>query len=164
MDGLEIRPAVAGDLPAMNAIYNHYVAVSTATYQTRPTTARERTTWFARHDGLQPVIVAVRDETVVGWGSLSLFHQREAYRNTVEDSIYVHHSQQRLGIGRALLMELIQQARLIGHHTIVGLIDQEQSASIVLHEQVGFTRVGHLHEVGYKFGRWLDVIYMQLML
>jgi phosphinothricin acetyltransferase len=164
MEGLDIRPAVAADLVAINDIYNHYVGLSTATYQTRPSSMREREAWFARHDGLQPIIVAVRNETVVGWASLSLFHQREAYRNTVEDSVYVHHNQQRLGIGRALLMELIQRGRAIGHHTIVALIDHEQLASIVLHEQAGFTQVGRLHEVGYKFGRWLDVIYMQLML
>ena len=67
-------------------------------------------------------------------------------------------------LGKALLAELIHQGRIIGHHTIVALIDSEQSASIVLHEHAGFARVGRLHQVGYKFGRWLDVIYMQMML
>lgn len=163
MDTLDIRPAVAGDLPAINAIYNHYVLSSTATYQTRPMSPQERAAWFAKHDGLHPVIVAERDGLIVGWASLGEFHKREAYRNSVESSVYVRHDQRRLGVGKALLADLITQARVIGHHTIVALVDSEQSASIVLHEHAGFTRVGRLHQVGYKFGRWLDVIYMQMM-
>lgn len=164
MDHLDLRPAVAADLPAINAIYNHYVGSSTATYQTRPMSPQERVAWFARHDGLHPVIVAEVDGTIVGWASLGEFHKREAYRNTVESSVYVRHDRRRLGIGKALLAEIILQARVIGHHTIVALIDSEQAASIVLHEHAGFARVGRLHQVGYKFGRWLDVIYMQLMI
>jgi L-amino acid N-acyltransferase YncA len=164
MDNLEIRPAVTADLAAINEIYNHYVGSSTATYQTRPMSLQERAAWFARHDGLQPVLVAERNGTIVGWASLGEFHKREAYRNTVESSVYVRHDQRRLGIGKALLADLIHQARIIGHHTIVALIDSEQSASVVLHEHAGFARVGRLHQVGYKFGRWLDVIYMQMML
>lgn len=163
MDGLDIRPAVTADLAIVNEIYNHYVGSSTATYQTRPMSLQDRAAWFARHDGLHPVVVAERDGVIVGWASLGEFHQREAYRNTVESSVYVRHDQRRLGIGKALLADLIGQARVIGHHTIVALVDSEQSASIVLHEHAGFTRVGRLHQVGYKFGRWLDVIYMQMM-
>ncbi|HEV7298208.1 MAG TPA: GNAT family N-acetyltransferase [Tepidisphaeraceae bacterium] len=164
MDGLDIRPAIASDLLSINEIYNHYVGSSTATYQTRPMSLQERAAWFAKYDGLHPVIVAERDGRIVGWASLGEFHKREAFRNTVESSIYVRHDQRRLGIGKALLAELIQQARVIGHHTIIASIDSEQSASIVLHEHAGFARVGRLHQVGYKFGRWLDVIYMQMML
>ena len=164
MDNLDIRPAIAADLPAINEIYNYYVGSSTATYQTRPMSSQERAAWFAKHDGLHPVIVAERDKRIVGWASLGEFHRREAFRNTVESSVYVRHDQRRLGIGKALLAELILQARMIGHHTIVASIDSEQSASIVLHEHAGFARVGRLHQVGYKFGRWLDVIYMQMIL
>jgi L-amino acid N-acyltransferase YncA len=163
MDGLDIRPAVAADLVAINEIYNHYVGSSTATYQTRPMSPQERAAWFAKHDGLHPVIVAERDGAIVGWAALGEFHKREAYRNTVESSVYVRHDKRRLGVGKALLVELIGQARVIGHHTIVALIDSEQAASLALHEHAGFTRVGRLHQVGYKFGRWLDVIYMQVM-
>ncbi len=164
MDNLDIRPATTADLVAINEIYNHYVGSSTATYQTRAMSLQERNAWFAQHDGLHPVIVAERNGQIVGWAALSPFHKREAYRNTVENSVYVRHTQRRLGIGRALLIEMLHQARIIGHHTIIASVDSEQSASIVLHESVGFTRMGHLHQVGYKFGRWLDVIYMQMML
>jgi phosphinothricin acetyltransferase len=164
MDGLDIRPATAADLAAINAIYNHYVTTSTTTYQTVPSTAAERAAWFAGHDGLHPVVVAERDGDVVGWGSLSPFHPRDAYRNTVEDSIYIRHDQRRLGVGRALLADLIDRGRTIGHHSVVALIDAEQSASIALHESAGFVQVGRLFQVGHKFGRWLDVVYMQLML
>jgi phosphinothricin acetyltransferase len=164
MDNLDMRPATTGDLVAINDIYNHYVGSSTATYQTRPMSIQERNAWFAQHDGLHPITVAERDGGIVGWAALSPFHPREAYRNTVENSVYVRHDQRRLGVGRALLVDILQQARGIGHHTIIALIDSEQSASVVLHESVGFTRVGRLHQVGYKFGRWLDVIYMQILL
>lgn len=164
MSAVDIRPAVTADLASINDIYNHYVGSSTATYQTRPMSLQDRAAWFAKHDGLHPVIVAERNGTIVGWASLGEFHKREAYRNTVESSVYVRHDQRRLGIGKALLVEILQQARVIGHHTIIASVDSEQSASLVLHEAVGFTRVGRLHQVGYKFGRWLDVIYMQIML
>ena len=159
-----IRLATEADLPAINAIYNHSVMHSTATYQTEPETAEARAAWFARHGPRHPVTVAVRDGVVLGWGSLSPFKERAAYSRTVENSVYVHPEHLRQGIGRALLVDLIVRAREAGHHTIVGIIDAEQPASVALHEALGFKTVAHLKEVGFKFGRWLDVVYVQLML
>jgi phosphinothricin acetyltransferase len=159
-----IRLARAADLPAINAIYNHYVLHSTCTYQEEPSTADERAAWFAAHGPAHPVTVAEADGGLVGWGSLSRFHPRSAYGRTVENSVYVRHDLHRRGIGRLLLADLIDRAKSIGHHSIIALIDSAQPGSIALHEKFAFVEVGRLREVGFKFGRWGDVIYMQRML
>ena len=164
VEGLRIRPATGDDLAAINAIYNHYVLHSTCTYQEEPSTPEERAAWFAAHGPRHPVTVAEVAGDVVGWGSLSRFHLRSAYRFTVENSVYVRHDLHRRGIGRALLADLIVRARDLGHHTIVAAIDAGQAGSVALHRACGFEAVAHLKEVGYKFGRWLDVVYMQRML
>ena len=161
---MRLRPALAADLAAINAIYNHYVLQSTATYQTVPSTAEERTAWFAAHGPAHPVIVAEIDGHVVGWGSLSPFHARAAFARTVENSVYVHQDFQRRGIGKALLTELIARGRALGHHAIIAAISADQEASLALHRIFGFSENGRLHEVGFKFGRWLDVAYLQLAL
>ena len=164
MDGLITRPAHTGDLVAINDIYNHYVLTSTATYQVEPEPIEGRLAWFAAHDATHPVVVAEVDGHVLGWGALAPFHEREAYAHTVEDSVYVHHQRHRLGIGAAILAELIRLGQEFGHRTVIAGIDSEQAPSIALHERYGFVPVGRLKEAGYKFGRWLDVIYMQRML
>jgi phosphinothricin acetyltransferase len=159
-----IRDATAADLPAINAIYNHYVLHSTATYQTEPSTAAERVEWFAAHGPKHPVTVAEIAGEVVGWGSLSRFHPRAAFSNTVEDSVYLHHERRGQGIGSALLADLVARAERIGHHVIIAAIDAEQPVSVALHARHGFQKAAHLREVGYKFNRWLDVVWMQRML
>jgi carbon storage regulator CsrA len=158
-----IRPAAEADLPAINAIYNHFVLHSTCTYQEEPSTAEERAAWFAGHGPKHPITVAERDGEVVGWGSLSRFHPRSAYGHTVENSVYVRHDFHRQGIGEALLADLLERAKAAGHRTILALIDTQQRGSITLHEKLGFVEVGRLREVGFKFGRWLDVVYLQRM-
>lgn len=164
MGDFTIRLAGAGDLGAINDIYNHYVQCSTCTYQTEPETMEGRRAWFEHHGEPHPITVAVDAAgRVVGWGSLSAFHKRAAYSRTVENSVYVHPEAQRRGIGRALLADLIERARAVGHHTIIAGIDAEQAPSVGLHEAMGFERVALLREVGFKFGRWLHVIYMQRM-
>ncbi len=123
-----------------------------------------RRQWFAHHGAQHPVIVAELRREVVGWGSLSAYHARSAYRHTVENSVYVHHDYHRWGIGSTLLQDLIGRARALGHRAIIAGIDGEQNASLALHAKHGFQKVGHLKQVGYKFGRWLDVVYMELVL
>ena len=164
MPDVLLRPAILADLAVINAIYNHYVLASTCTYQTEPETAAARAAWFKAHGPEHPIMVAERDGAIVGWGSLSRFHPRTAYGRTVENSIYVHPKHHRQGIGAALLAEQIERARALGHQTIIAGIDAEQTASVSLHAKFGFTRVGYLVRVGFKFERWLDVIYMQRML
>ena len=161
---ITIRPATVSDLTAINDIYNHYVLHSTCTYQTEPCTTEERAAWFAAHGPKHPVIVAEQGGRVIGWASLSKFHQRRAYENTVEDSVYLHHETRGKGLGTLLLTELLARARATGHHTMIGGISADQAASIALHVKLGFTEAARLREVGFKFGRWLDVVWMQRML
>ena len=165
MQAIHIRTATQADLPAINSIYNHYVLTSTSTYQEIAETPRDRLDWFAsHHPEKHPILVATLGDEVIGWGSLSPFHKRAAYRHTVENSVYVSPNHHRLGAGRALLKELIVQARAAGHHSMLALIDAEQAGSIALHQVLGFQEVGFLREAGFKFGRWLHVRYLQLML
>ncbi len=160
----KIRNAGANDLIAINDIYNYYVKNSTCTYQTEPETMKERRAWFDEHDEAHPVIVAAHNDTVIGWASISKYKKREAYKPTVENSLYIHHEHLYKGIGSALLETLISQARSSGHHSIIAGISSEQGASIRLHEKYGFKKVAHLKEVGYKFDTWLDIVYYQLLL
>ncbi len=162
--GPAVRLAKGSDLPAINDIYNYYVLHSTCTYQEEPETLAGRRKWFAHHGANHPVIVAELNGEVVGWGSLSPYHARSAYRRTVENSVYVHHQHQRQGLGSLLLQDLIARARRRGHHAIIAGIDADQPASVGLHKRFRFRKVGQLKEVGFKFGRWLDVIYMELLL
>jgi len=136
----------------------------TCTYQTEPDSLVEREAWLARHGQAHPVLVAEQGGEVLAWGALSAFHPRAGYRFSVEDSLYVRHDQQRRGIGKALLAELLEAARGLGHHTVIALISAEKVGSIALHEGFGFTRTANLREVGYKFQTWLDVAFLQLML
>lgn len=159
-----VRTATEADLAAINDIYNHYVLHSTCTYQEEPEPIEGRRRWFDHHGDTHPVIVATEGTDVVGWGSLSAYHARSAYRHTVENSVYVHHQRHRKGIGSLLLEELIVRSRKLGHRAIIAGIDGEQTASVALHARFHFERVGHLKQVGFKFGRWLDVIYMELNL
>lgn len=161
---ITLRPAVESDLAAINDIYNHYVLHSTCTYQDEPESPDSRRQWFSHHGDQHPVIVAETGGRVAGWGSLSAYHPRSAYRHTVENSVYVHHRHHRQGIGSRLLKELIVRARALGHHAIIAGIDADQPASIALHAKFHFEKVGHMKQVGFKFGRWLDVVYMELLL
>jgi len=159
-----IRLATPADLPAINDIYNHYVRCSTCTYQTEPSTLVEREAWFAKQGPAHPVIVVEVEGEVVGWASISRFHARAAYGRTVENAVYVRHDWHRRGMGSALLADLVERARAAGHHTIIAVIDAGQAASIALHERHGFIHAARLRQVGFKFGRWLDVVYLQRML
>lgn len=158
------RLATESDLAAINDIYNHYVLHSTCTYQEKPELIEDRLKWFSHHGEKHPVIVAEMDNRVVGWGSLSAFHARSAYRYTVEDSIYLHHEHLRRGIGSIVLSELIARARALGFRALIAGLDREQDGSYALHSKFSFEKVAHLKRVGFKFNRWLDVIYMELML
>jgi len=160
---VQIRCATLEDLPAINDIYNHFVLNSTCTYQEEPETMHDRHAWFAAHGPAHPVTVALLADEIVGWGALSPYHRRAAYRHTVENSVYVAHTHHGRGIGRLLLQDLIDRATAIGHHSLIAVIDGEQTASIALHATMGFKEVGVMREIGFKFGRWLDVRYLQLM-
>ncbi len=156
-----IRPAGVADCAAMVAIYNHYVLTDTCTYRTDPETVAEREAWLRAHEGKHPVLVAEVEGEVVGWASLSPFHSRCGYRQTVEDSVYLAPAWRGRGIGAILLKGLIAAAESAGHHRIIASISADQPGSIALHAKFGFRTVGRMSEVGRKFGRWLDLIYME---
>lgn len=159
-----IRLATPADLESINAIYNHYVATSTCTYAEEPDSFADRSVWFAEHQGSHPATVCEVGGRVVGWASLSEYRGRCGYRFTVESSVYVSHDHHGAGIGKALMRDLIERARALGHHTIVAGVSADQTASRGLHEHLGFVQVAHFREVGFKFGRWLDVVFLQLLL
>ncbi|MEJ7732184.1 MAG: N-acetyltransferase family protein [Polyangiaceae bacterium] len=165
MSELAPRDATEADLDVIRAIYNHYVATSTCTFQLEADTADDTKRWFRERDpSVHPVIVTEREGVVIGWGSLHHHKTRRGYRFTVENSVYVDHHHHGGGVGSALLVELVARARAAGHHSILAGVETAQVASLRLHQRHGFVRVSHLREVGYKFERWLDVVYLQLML
>jgi phosphinothricin acetyltransferase len=164
MSACLIRPAMRADAEAINAIQNHYVVHSTATFLTEPLTLAQRLAWLEDRSPAHPVIVATAEGAVVGWGALGEFRGRPAYRHSVEFSIYVHHERHRGGIGRALLADLTGRAGSLGHHALIGGCCSESTAILGLLESAGFSRVAHFPEVGWKFERWLDVVFMQKLL
>ena len=164
MSDPHIRLAVPDDAPAIAAIYNHYVRESTATFDTEEKTAEDRVAWLATHGPDHPVIVAEQDGHVVGWGSLSPWGTRCAYRHTCEISVYIAPDATRAGLGPALSLDLIQRARSLGHHVLVSQIVHENEPSLKMSARLGFTHAGTLVEVGRKFDRWLDVVLMEMVL
>jgi L-amino acid N-acyltransferase len=163
-DGVEIRLAERRDAPGIRAIYNHYVAESTALFDMVPRTLEEQVQWLDEHSGGHPAVVAELDGVIVGFGSLSRFRSRPAYATTVEDSVYLESGYQGRGIGRQLLDELVHLAARHGFHAVIARITGGNDASIRLHARCGFEVVGTEREVGRKFGQWLDVVEMQRML
>ena len=159
-----IRVAVAADRAAIDAIYAHYVRTSTCTYQEEAESDAARLAWFEAHGERHPLTVLERDGEILGWAALSSWKDRSAYRFTCELSVYLRHDVHGQGLGRRLLADLIERATALGYHVLIGGISADQTASIRLHERLGFTRVAHFHETGRKFGCWLDVVYYELRL
>lgn len=161
--GLRIRSATVADAGPISAIYNHYVLTSTCTFHELAESVADREVWIREHTGAHVVLVAEdADGEVVGWASLSRFHPRPAFRFTVEDSVYLREDRRGRGLGGKLLAELLNHAGRSGIRTIVAAISADQEASIALHRRSGFVEVGRLQAVGFKFGRWLDLVYMQV--
>jgi L-amino acid N-acyltransferase len=153
----------------MLEIYNREVESGTATFDMVPRSLEDQIEWVARHSGAHPAVVAIScdgagGEVVVGFGSLSPYRPRAAYSTTVEDSVYVAEGSQRLGIGRALLDELLRLAEAHGFHAVIARIAGGNDGSVALHASCGFEMMGTEREVGRKFGRWLDVVCMQRLL
>lgn len=161
---MEVRPATLDDAEAIRSIYNHEVLTGTATFDTVPRTVEEHHRWQQDRSGAHVVLVAVDGGTVLGYGSLSEFRDRAAYRTTVEDSVYVSPAHQGRGVGRAVLDQLVATAVQHGFHTVIARIAEHNEPSVSLHTACGFELVGVEREVGRKFGRWLDVVVMQLIL
>jgi phosphinothricin acetyltransferase len=163
-DAITIRPARPADLAAINEIYNYYVAHSTCVWRTQPCSDSERRAWFDEHGPSMPILVAEHEGRVVGWAALGSFRAAYTEAGTLEDSIYLHHEFLGRGIGSRLLKALIATAGEIGIRSILANISADQVPSIRLHEKLGFQKVAHLHQVGRKFGKMFDGIYLQLLL
>ena len=161
---MPIRLATVADAEAINAIYNHYVRTSAATFQVDDETTEERIEELRTRPDDQPIVVLEDDGEIIGWGALSPFHSRCAYRETIELTVYMRHDCHRRGYGRVIVRDLIARARSLGYHTILAASCEESVGSIGLLKSLGFGDAGTLREVGCKFGRRLDVVYLQLML
>jgi phosphinothricin acetyltransferase len=157
-----IRDAVEDDFPGILAIYNEVMATSTAIFSDQPATLEDRKAWWtARRAQGYPVLVAVARAQVIGFGSFGDFRSWPGYRFTVEHSVHVDARFRGQGTGTALVEELLRRATFLGKHVMVAGIDAANTGSIRLHERLGFTRVGLLREVGRKFDRWLDLVFLQ---
>jgi phosphinothricin acetyltransferase len=160
-----VRAATRDDIPAILEIYNDAILTTTASYDYEAVTLASREEWFARKaEGGWPVLVAEHNHAVQGFASFGPFRDWAGYLHTVEHSIYVASHTRRMGIGSALLPALIEAARTRGVHAMVGGIDVNNVASLRLHEKFGFEQVAHFKEIGYKFHRWLDLIFMEKLI
>ncbi len=159
---MTIREAAETDLAAVTAIYNDVVLTSTAIYRDEPTTIEERTAfWRSRSEQNYPTLVACDGDTVIGFASFGDFRAWPGYRFTVEHSVHIDAARRGQGIGTALVNALIPRAQALRKHVMIGGIDAENTASLRLHERLGFERVAHFREVGFKFGRFLDLVFVQ---
>ena len=163
MQPIRVRDATADDLAAMMAIYNEIVANSTAIYNFKPSTLDERREWFrVRTGGGWPVLAAERGDELVGYASFSEFRGAwPGYLYSVEHSVYVRADCRQQGIGSALVQALLPIAARMDKHVMIGGIDAANQGSLRLHERLGFERVAHFREVGRKFDRWLDLVFVQ---
>lgn len=161
-----IRNAEKHRLPQVLAIYNEVIATSTAVYATAPATLPERTDWYEqrRRRGF-PVLVASEGDAVLGFSSFGEFRGAwSGYRYSVEHSVHVHADARGRNIGRLLVEALFPLAASMDKHLMIGAVDAANAGSIRFHERLGFERVGCFREVGHKFGRWLDLVFMQRFL
>jgi len=159
-----IRPAELGDMPAITAIYGESVTNGTASFELTPPSVEEMARRFAAlHDAGYPRLAAASEAGVVGYAYAGAYRPRPGYGNTVEDSVYVAPEAQGHGIGRALLTALIERCTADGFRQMIAVIgDTGNTASIRLHRSLGFTPIGTLAAVGWKHGRWIDSVLMQL--
>lgn len=160
------RLARREDCSGILEIYNHAVLHSTASYDYEPRSLEHRLQWFDDHAKANLPIYVAEDGSgrVIGWSALNRFHDRIGYQFTVENSVYVAHDARGQGVGGALLQPLIEAAQDRRLHAILAVIDAQNEPSIRLHSRHGFFQVGLFRQVGFKFDRWLDVLYMEHLL
>lgn len=161
-----IRDASEADLPGILAIYNDAVQHTTAIWNETLVDLANRRAWLTERTGTGfPVLVMVDSAgAVLGYTSYGPWRPHDGYRHTVENSVYVRSDQRGQGLGVLLMQALIERARSAGLHVMVGAIESENAASIRLHQRLGFVTTGQMPQVGRKFGRWLDLTFMQLIL
>jgi phosphinothricin acetyltransferase len=157
-----IENASANDIPQILDIVNYYIENDTCIYDIEPRTIEKQMEWFNNQTlNNYPVLVAKKDNKVLGFASFSQFRPKVGYKFSMEHSVYVNHQEKGSGIGKLLLQELIKIAEAKNIHTLIGGIDANNQGSIDFHAKFGFEIVGRMNQVGYKFNRWLDLIWMQ---
>lgn len=161
----DIRDARVDDLPGILAIYNDVITTSTAVYREDPATLDDRREWFdARQAQGYPILVAADDAGIVGFASYGDFRSWPGYRFTVEHTVHIGADRRGQGVGTRLMQALIERAVAQGKHVMVGGVDADNEPSLRFHERLGFVRAARLHDVGFKFGRWLDLVFVQRIL
>ncbi len=159
---LQVRDAVRADLPQILDIYNEVIANTTAVYSETPVTLADRENWWrSRLASSYPVLVGMDDSGVAGFSSFGGFRAFPCYDSTVEHSVHIRADRRGAGLGAQLVRPLFGRAAALGKHTMIAAIDAQNEPSLRLHARLGFERAGLFTEVGRKFGRWLDVVFMQ---
>ena len=160
-----LADATEADLPALVEIYNEVIATSTAVYSSEPVTLADRRDWWrARTSQGYPVLVAHDSQGVCGFSTFGDFRAWPGYRFTVEHTVHVRVDGRSRGVGTRLVQALFPRAAALGKHVMIAGVDAANAASIRFHERLGFTQSGRLREVGYKFDRWLDLVFLQRQL
>jgi L-amino acid N-acyltransferase len=162
---IEVRNATGNDLPAMLEIYNEIILNTTAVWHYEPHTLEMRKEWFEQRqkEGF-PIVVAMEEQKMLGFSSFGPFRPWPGYKKTVENSVYVASDSRGRGVGKLLIPPLIEAAKQMGLHAMLAGIEAENEASIALHEKFGFVEVAHFKEVGWKFGRWMDLKFLELII
>ena len=160
---IKIRSANETDQQAIMEIYNDAVIHTTATFDTEQRSIESQMEWFRKHKKNHPVFVAEKNNEIVGWASLSPWSDRCAYDTTVEVSVYIHKIFRGQGIGSKLLEIVTLEGKKFNNHTVISRITQGNEVSVHLHEKLGYRHIGVMKEVGFKFGKFLDVQMMQLI-
>lgn len=162
---IEVRNATGNDLPAMLEIYNEIILNTTAVWHYEPHTLEMRKEWFEQRqkEGF-PIFVAMEEQKMLGFSSFGPFRPWPGYKKTVENSVYVASDSRARGVGKLLIPPLIEAAKEMGLHAMLAGIEAENEASIALHEKFGFVEVAHFKEVGWKFGRWMDLKFLELII
>lgn len=160
-----VRDAREEDIAGILEIYNHVILNTTSVYSEHPHTYEMRLAWYRDRIGSGfPVFVAEEGGKIAGFSSFGHFRVWPCYRYTVENSVYVHIDHRGKGISKLLMQPLIDRAKQMGMHAMIAGIDAENHISFSLHQSLGFFEVAHFKEVGFKFGRWLDLKFMELIL
>jgi len=162
---VEIRQAEIKDINKILEIVNYEILNSTVLYDYKERTLEQQHKWFERKQiDKMPVIVAEKNNEVIGFGTFGIFRPWDAYQFSVEHSIYVHKNSRGYGIGKQLLSKLIELAKEQGYHTMIAGVDSSNKGSFEFHKKFGFVEIGTFKEVGFKFNKWLDLRFFQLFL
>jgi len=163
---IELKPCTERQLPEILNIFNDAILNSTALYDYKIRTLETMNVWYAdKLKSNSPIIGAFdADNTLLGFATYGMFRVRPAYKYTVEHSVYVRSDKRGCGIGKVLLHEIVKKAQEQNYHVLIGVIDASNAVSIKLHENEGFVLSGIMKETGYKFGKWLDAAFYQLIL